>query len=120
MKIAIYNTISGMIRQHMVLPPSMADIQCREGEDFYLNCPSSATHIINNEPVTIIPERTITDLLTAIRNQRNRLLRECDWTQLQDAPVNRGLWQAYRQQLRDFPASCDPHNPVWPIAPEAL
>ena len=36
--------------------PNMVSVQCQEGEEFYLNCPDSATHIINNEPVTIIPE----------------------------------------------------------------
>ncbi|MBV5336780.1 MAG: hypothetical protein J0653_01915 [Deltaproteobacteria bacterium] len=34
-------------------------IQCQYGEEFYLNCPPEATHIINNEPVTIIPEPVI-------------------------------------------------------------
>lgn len=37
-----------------------------------------------------------------IRQQRNRLLQESDWTQVLDAPVNREQWAQYRQQLRDI------------------
>jgi hypothetical protein len=47
-----------------------------------------------------------TDILTVrMRLQRDRLLVESDWTQLPDAPVDRGAWATYRQALRDFPAT---------------
>jgi hypothetical protein len=47
-----------------------------------------------------------------MRNQRDRLLAESDWTQLPDATVDREAWATYRQALRDFPAS-------WTAGPEA-
>lgn len=56
MKASIYDISSGKILRVVDAPESMIDIQCQEDEEFYLNCPSDATHIINNEPVTIIPE----------------------------------------------------------------
>lgn len=60
------------------------------------------------------------ELMLEIRQKRNQLLTESDWTQLPDAPlseVQKAAWLTYRQQLRDFPKTCDPLNPAWPIPP---
>jgi len=38
----------------------------------------------------------------AIRTQRNKLLKESDWTQVADAPVDKAAWATYRQALRDI------------------
>jgi hypothetical protein len=43
-----------------------------------------------------------------MRLHRDRLLKESDWTQLPDAPVDREAWATYRQALRDFPATWTP------------
>ena len=40
-----------------------------------------------------------------MRLHRDRLLKESDWTQVADAPVNQQAWATYRQALRDFPAT---------------
>lgn len=37
-----------------------------------------------------------------VRQQRDRLLSECDWRSLPDAPGDHESWLAYRQQLRDI------------------
>jgi hypothetical protein len=40
-----------------------------------------------------------------VRMVRNRLLQECDWTQLPDSPLadtKRSEWTTYRQALRDI------------------
>jgi len=42
-------------------------------------------------------------LLDEMREQRDRLLKECDHTALPDFP-RRELWLTYRQELRDFPS----------------
>ena len=42
----------------------------------------------------------------SVREARNRLLTESDWTQLIDSPFSNdtnGTWQAYRQALRNIP-----------------
>ena len=44
----------------------------------------------------------------AMRFHRDRLLAKCDWTQTNDAPVNREAWATYRQALRDFPSTWTP------------
>jgi hypothetical protein len=58
--------------------------------------------------------------LATIRQERDRLLAACDWTQLPDSPLAdaaRADWAAYRQALRALPDTVDPLAPVWPAAP---
>ena len=53
-----------------------------------------------------------------VREQRNNLLSNNDWTQLVDAPINASLWATYRQALRDITSQPGfPHNVTWPTAP---
>jgi transposase-like protein len=55
----------------------------------------------------------------SVRDQRNRLLAETDWTQVDDAPVDKAAWAVYRQALRDITSQAEfPHNVVWPTKPE--
>lgn len=53
-----------------------------------------------------------------IREIRNELLKECDWTQLSDIPTEtKQNWITYRQNLRDITNQTDPFNIVWPAKP---
>ena len=55
-----------------------------------------------------------------IRTKRDQLIRESDWTMVQDATVNQAAWAQYRQILRDLPqtyASVSPDKVVWPEQP---
>jgi len=43
-----------------------------------------------------------------LRNTRNELLAECDWTLLPSSPLSaekQDEWKVYRQALRDMPAT---------------
>ena len=56
--------------------------------------------------------------MDSLRNTRNKLLIESDWTQSRDVLLsNDEEWKRYRQQLRDLPKNTDPMNPVWPTKP---
>ena len=44
-------------------------------------------------------------VLERLRNWRNAALAATDWTQVQDAPVNKQAWALLRQELRNLPAS---------------
>lgn len=63
--------------------------------------------------------KTLFDL-TELRQERNKLLTECDWTQFPDVPEStRLLWQSYRQALRDITNTYTSLNDViWPEKPE--
>jgi len=53
------------------------------------------------------------------RAYRNTLLSDCDWTQLQDAPVNQQAWANYRQALRDVTKQAGfPWDIAWPEKPQ--
>lgn len=63
-------------------------------------------------------------VLSAVRLERNRRLQECDWTQLQDAPIpptKASEWAVYRQALRDIPSAFisgqEAADIEWPIPP---
>ena len=60
------------------------------------------------------------DALTEpIRSERNKLLADTDWTQIDDSPVNKEDWATYRQALRDIPQQDGfPTTIVWPVKPE--
>lgn len=52
------------------------------------------------------------------RSERTRRLAECDWTQLQDAPVSQQAWATYRQSLRDITKQTGfPWDIQWPKEP---
>lgn len=51
---------------------------------------------------------SLSDYETMMRTERNHLLTASDWTQTADAPVDKTAWAAYRQALRDFPATWEP------------
>lgn len=57
-------------------------------------------------------------LIEDIRNTRNALLKETDWTQMPDIPDNlKDKWKDYRQQLRDITKQVDKLNLIWPVEP---
>lgn len=57
---------------------------------------------------------------SAVKQQRNTLLQQCDWASLPDVPMSgakRVEWAAYRQALRDITNQPDPLNISWPSTP---
>jgi hypothetical protein len=59
-----------------------------------------------------------------IRAERNKLLSECDWTQLQDASLSaneKEMWASYRQLLKDIPQTySNTVDVVYPKKPKEL
>jgi len=52
------------------------------------------------------------------RAERDRFLRESDWTQLPDSPADRPAWVAYRQELRNVTGQPGwPDDVIWPTPP---
>ena len=55
-------------------------------------------------------EQRLEDKWFEVREIRNQLLMECDWTQL-------SLWSSYRQDLRNITNQTNPFNIIWPVKP---
>lgn len=56
-----------------------------------------------------------------VRTFRESLLKDSDWTQLQDSPITGSKlteWQTYRQSLRDITTNGNPFTLTWPNKPE--
>ncbi len=54
-----------------------------------------------------------------IRAERKLLLRDSDWSQLDDAPTDKAAFTTYRQALRDITTQTDfPWTIEWPTQPE--
>ena len=70
---------------------------------------SSQTKPTETEINSKISELDAAEPMRLLREERFRLLSECDWTQGADVPNPiKTAWQTYRQQLRDLPASSSP------------
>ena len=80
--------------------------------------------LTDDERAEIIALREASDLdLSPIRQHRNALLIESDWTQLADSPLTdekKAEWATYRQELRDFPSTASKVSEFgdWPTQPE--
>ena len=54
----------------------------------------------------------------SVRATRGEKLKDCDWTQVADAPVDKEVWAAYRQALRDVTGQEGfPWTITWPEQP---
>ena len=52
------------------------------------------------------------------QEKRNKYLRDSDWTQVADAPVDQAAWAVYRQGLRDITnQETFPSEVTWPAKP---
>ena len=86
-------------------------------EDTVLNTPTEVNGAwIQSYSVV---QKSQDDAETNIREQRNYLLSESDWTQVSDSPVDKAAWATYRQALRDITAQEGfPFNVTFPTKPE--
>ena len=54
----------------------------------------------------------------SVRATRSDKLADCDWTQVDDSPVDKAVWATYRQALRDITSQAGfPWTITWPDAP---
>jgi hypothetical protein len=54
----------------------------------------------------------------SVRQQRGEKLKDSDWTQVADAPVDKAAWATYRKALRDVTGQQGfPWTVEWPVAP---
>ena len=98
-----------------------------QGSDQTLTYDSLSNTVKCEDKIDEVPEATIEELeafklemdIRDVRDNRNRLLGESDWTQNRDVVLSNDTeWKTYRQALRDLPANTtDWTNPPWPTKP---
>lgn len=87
-----------------------------EGDPIQINGVWTQNWVITDASEEDVAQR-INNQWSSIRADRNQRLAGCDWTQLQDAPVDSTVWATYRQALRDITIQSDPFNIQWPEQP---
>lgn len=63
----------------------------------------------------VIPYQAPIDCVIWVREQRNILLKNSDWTQNNDSPLSeskKSEWAIYRQTLRDLPAQYNENDEI--------
>lgn len=117
----IYNLETGEIEYSCSTVAEMHEMLLEDGQgiidgDYQPN----EYKIIDGEAI----QRT-DNILEILRNKRNELLKESDWTQMNDCPLSdskKQEWLTYRQELRDLPSSHQATNNIadviFPTIPE--
>ena len=79
---------------------------------------------VDNEEATAAEQEAVykatkdTEQAKSVRDTRNQKLKDSDWTQIADAPVDKAAWAVYRQALRDVTSQEGfPWTITWPEAP---
>lgn len=86
------------------------------GRDLYASMRDIANEYTPPPPP---PPPTKDEVAAQVRSHRDALLSSSDWTQMQDAPVDRAAWAEYRQALRDVTDQEGfPENVTWPEPPK--
>lgn len=106
---------------HIEVPDSFA------GDLYYVNdeknlvekpIPPTEFHIFDYELKNWFDPRTTDSEWIVVRNKRDQLLSDCDWTQLPDVPLaTKKVWAEYRQALRDITLQSNPFALLWPVKP---
>ena len=64
-----------------------------------------------------VSAKSTNEMAEQLRSDRNAKLKESDWTQVADAPVDKAAWATYRQALRDLPSNSNWPNVELPVEP---
>ena len=123
-----YETATGRIVICRKMSDSaVAKRQAVHTDQSYINihCADPSNYRVDLETLTLVESPKVFDYQAWMRQRRNLMLQECDWTVGADSPLSSSKkteWQTYRQALRDIPAS---HTDItsrqdvsWPTKPE--
>lgn len=128
---------NGQITKIVDCPEDIIEYQLSDGEQYLpsINAIDDKYYVENNVIVEMpqqpfsycifdystkqwIDPRTPETQWQIVRQQRDLLLQQSDYTQLSDVPLdNKSAWATYRQELRDVTNQPDPFNIVWPVPP---
>ena len=119
----IYNTTTGKIKCVHRNDEDLIQYRVEEGESWiesYEDVEGKyvVDGVLTPRPQAELDAEELEYAWNKLRNRRRSLLRDTDWTQVPDAPVDSAAWAVYRQELRDLPDNTtDPREVVWPTPP---
>jgi hypothetical protein len=110
----------GVQRVFNATPPELTDTQVlEEGTPVFSDEDQRWTQVFTVRDMTVEEVASRNEAQAAnVRSERNTKLAASDWTQVEDAPVDKAAWVAYRQALRDITAQTGfPWTIDWPTQP---
>lgn len=108
----------GLVEVAVVTPPAIDHTQnLTRGVEKLPDGSYAETWTVTDASAEEIADRTESES-QSVRYIRNEALKNSDWTQLPDSPVDSVAWAAYRQDLRDIPQQVGfPWTVTWPTEP---
>jgi hypothetical protein len=105
----------GVHKKQIITPPyhDPATQRIEEGPAVLVDGVWTQTYIVSDLDADA-SAATVGAQWSVVRAERNKLLADCDWTQLPDASADAAAWAVYRQALRDITSQANPFNIVWP------
>ena len=105
----------GVHKKQIVTPPYFdpATQACEEGPAVLVDGVWTQNYIVSDLGADASAAKVYAQW-AVVRAERNKLLADCDWTQLPDASADAAAWAVYRQALRDITSQVNPFNIVWP------
>ena len=117
----IYNLDTGEIEHSTSTVAEINEVGLTEGQGIIEGSYQPNEYKIVDGEAVIRTDNT----LEILRNKRNELLKESDWTQVNDCPLSdskKQEWLTYRQELRDLPSTNQSANNIadviFPSIPE--
>tara|TARA_R110000765_G_scaffold425921_1_gene540047 strand:+ start:1312 stop:1698 length:387 start_codon:yes stop_codon:yes gene_type:complete len=128
MKYAIINPRGRVARtsdkEFKFTPEDMEVVELTDEQAEQVEASSESLFFVDGTLLTLKAKRWAENpeaVKASLRPERNRLLAESDWTQLNDSPIAEdkvAAWAAYRQDLRDLTENIDNKGEVeFPVAP---
>ena len=128
MKYALINPRGRVVRtsdkEFKFTPEDMEVVELTDEQAEQVETSSEPLFLVGATLITLKAKRWAENpeaIKDSLRPERNRLLAESDWTQLNDSPVAEdklAAWAAYRQDLRDLTNDIDENGEVeFPVAP---
>jgi Phage tail assembly chaperone protein len=123
MTIYYSNSVSGFIDTDAIsvpIPPDAFIITKEQQQQmlFELNANGKSVVVDSSNNISFVNRALSPITWDIIRNTRDTLLTQSDWTQVSDFKGNVTAWQTYRQELRDIPQTYStPESVVFPTAP---
>jgi len=103
------------------MPDDVFEITAEQHSELMEGQSSGKVIAYKSRKIQLVDADTIKKTWEEIRDRRDRLLANCDWTQMADSPLSDTMlkaWRTYRQKLRDITSTySDPNKVVWPLAP---
>lgn len=108
------------IESGVIIPDDAIELTQEQYNNFISAMNSEGKMLVLESGELVLKPRKNTLPWEFVKQKRNKLLSQSDYTQMPDWPGDKKAWSEYRQQLRDIPQNfTDTSEIVWPKSPNA-